>query len=64
MSLLDSHLRPHPRARRDVRRADAARLDDKTKPRGSLGRLEELACQIAAIRGSRRAPSRRARRSS
>jgi len=28
------------------------RLDDKTKPRGSLGRLEELACQIAAIRGS------------
>jgi nicotinate-nucleotide--dimethylbenzimidazole phosphoribosyltransferase len=28
------------------------RLDDKTKPRGSLGRLEEIACQIAAIRGS------------
>ena len=26
------------------------RLDRKTKPRGSLGRLEELACQIAAIR--------------
>ncbi len=26
-------------------------LDDKTKPRGSLGRLEELACQVAAIRG-------------
>jgi len=27
-------------------------LDDKTKPRGSLGRLEDLACQIAAIRGT------------
>jgi len=27
-------------------------LDDKTKPRGSLGRLEEIACQVAAIRGS------------
>jgi nicotinate-nucleotide--dimethylbenzimidazole phosphoribosyltransferase len=27
-------------------------LDQKTKPRGSLGRLEDLACRIAAIRGS------------
>jgi nicotinate-nucleotide--dimethylbenzimidazole phosphoribosyltransferase len=27
-------------------------LDDKTKPRGSLGRLEEIACQVASIRGS------------
>jgi len=26
-------------------------LDQKTKPRRSLGRLEDLACQIAAIRG-------------
>jgi nicotinate-nucleotide--dimethylbenzimidazole phosphoribosyltransferase len=26
-------------------------LDQKTKPRGSLGRLEQLACQVAAIRG-------------
>src|SRR5262249_45111341 len=25
-------------------------LDGKTKPRGSLGRLEELACRVAAIR--------------
>jgi nicotinate-nucleotide--dimethylbenzimidazole phosphoribosyltransferase len=32
-------------------------LDGKTKPRGSLGRLEELACRIAAIRGDAR-PSR------
>jgi nicotinate-nucleotide--dimethylbenzimidazole phosphoribosyltransferase len=29
-------------------------LDGKTKPRGSLGRLEELAAQIAAIRGTSR----------
>ncbi len=29
-----------------------ARLDDLTKPRGSLGRLEELAKQIAGITGS------------
>jgi nicotinate-nucleotide--dimethylbenzimidazole phosphoribosyltransferase len=27
-------------------------LDGKAKPRGSLGRLEELACTIAAIRGT------------
>jgi nicotinate-nucleotide--dimethylbenzimidazole phosphoribosyltransferase len=27
-------------------------LDRKTKPRGSLGRLEDLACRIAAIRGT------------
>jgi nicotinate-nucleotide--dimethylbenzimidazole phosphoribosyltransferase len=27
------------------------RLDGKTKPRRSLGRLEELACRVAAIRG-------------
>jgi nicotinate-nucleotide--dimethylbenzimidazole phosphoribosyltransferase len=29
-----------------------ARLDAKTKPRRSLGRLEDLACQVAGIRGS------------
>ncbi len=45
-------------ALRSVRPADpavAARtrrlLDGKTKPRGSLGRLEDLACRIAAVRG-------------
>jgi nicotinate-nucleotide--dimethylbenzimidazole phosphoribosyltransferase len=27
-------------------------LDGKTKPRGSLGRLEELACRLAGIRGT------------
>ncbi|HZB02305.1 MAG TPA: nicotinate-nucleotide--dimethylbenzimidazole phosphoribosyltransferase [Actinomycetota bacterium] len=30
----------------------AVRLDAKTKPPGSLGRLEELACRLAAIRGA------------
>jgi nicotinate-nucleotide--dimethylbenzimidazole phosphoribosyltransferase len=37
----------------DGRVAGAARaaLDAKTKPRGSLGRLEDLACRVAAIRG-------------
>jgi nicotinate-nucleotide--dimethylbenzimidazole phosphoribosyltransferase len=29
-----------------------ASLDAKTKPRGSLGRLEEVACRIAAARGT------------
>jgi nicotinate-nucleotide--dimethylbenzimidazole phosphoribosyltransferase len=34
-------------------RAEALRaLDAKTKPRGSLGRLEELAAQIAEVRGT------------
>ena len=32
-------------------RAAQCRLDAKTKPRGSLGRLEELACRLAAIVG-------------
>jgi nicotinate-nucleotide--dimethylbenzimidazole phosphoribosyltransferase len=38
----------------DERVAREARdaLDGKTKPRGSLGRLEDLACDIAAIRGT------------
>ena len=35
-----------------VARKTQALLDGKTKPRGSLGRLEELACRIAAARGS------------
>lgn len=32
--------------------AAAAELDRKTKPRGSLGRLEQLAVRLAAIRGA------------
>jgi nicotinate-nucleotide--dimethylbenzimidazole phosphoribosyltransferase len=35
-------------------RAVQARLDAKTKPRGSLGRLEELARRLAAMQGSDR----------
>jgi nicotinate-nucleotide--dimethylbenzimidazole phosphoribosyltransferase len=31
-------------------------LDGKTKPRRSLGRLEDLACKVAAIRGDSRPP--------
>jgi nicotinate-nucleotide--dimethylbenzimidazole phosphoribosyltransferase len=31
-------------------------LDGKTKPRGSLGKLEQLACRVAAIRGMERPP--------
>jgi nicotinate-nucleotide--dimethylbenzimidazole phosphoribosyltransferase len=38
----------HPALARDARAA----LDAKTKPRGSLGRLEELAVRIACIRGT------------
>jgi nicotinate-nucleotide--dimethylbenzimidazole phosphoribosyltransferase len=34
-----------------IRRAVARRLDEKTKPPGSLGRLEQLACAVAAIQG-------------
>lgn len=30
------------------------RLDGKTKPRGSLGRLEEVACALAALQGTAR----------
>jgi len=36
----------------DVAAATARLLDAKTKPPGSLGRLEELACRLAAIIGS------------
>src|SRR4051794_40433023 len=34
-----------------VRTATRRRFDAKTKPRGSLGRVEQLGCLIAAIRG-------------
>ena len=36
---------------RDVGAQTVRLLDAKTKPPGSLGRLEELACRLAAIRG-------------
>jgi nicotinate-nucleotide--dimethylbenzimidazole phosphoribosyltransferase len=35
----------------DVARRTARLLDAKTKPPGSLGRLEDLACRLAGIRG-------------
>lgn len=40
----------------DAEAAAAAQraLDGKTKPRGSLGRLEDLACRLAGIRGTER----------
>jgi nicotinate-nucleotide--dimethylbenzimidazole phosphoribosyltransferase len=40
---------PHPNE--DLARATAQRLDAKTKPRGSLGRLEDVAVRLASIRG-------------
>ncbi|HEX3765463.1 MAG TPA: nicotinate-nucleotide--dimethylbenzimidazole phosphoribosyltransferase, partial [Kofleriaceae bacterium] len=45
---------------RDVAAAVQRLLDAKTKPRGSLGRLERLACQIAAIRRTPLPPPPRA----
>lgn len=36
----------------DAAAAAQRALDGKTKPRGSLGRLEDLACRLAGIRGS------------
>jgi nicotinate-nucleotide--dimethylbenzimidazole phosphoribosyltransferase len=41
---------PDPEAADEAR----ARLDAKTKPRGSLGRLEDLAVRIASVRGDAR----------
>ncbi|MEE9383569.1 MAG: nicotinate-nucleotide--dimethylbenzimidazole phosphoribosyltransferase [Nannocystaceae bacterium] len=40
----------------DVGEATQRALDNKTKPRKSLGRLEELACQVAAISRHPRPP--------
>ena len=46
--LVRAIVRPEPALVREARAA----LDAKTKPRGSLGRLENLAVRIAAIRGT------------
>lgn len=47
--LNDTIVRIHP-PDESVRAAAALALDAKTKPRGSLGRLETLAAQVAAVR--------------
>jgi nicotinate-nucleotide--dimethylbenzimidazole phosphoribosyltransferase len=49
MKLLRARIRP---LDSDVVRAAQVELDRKTKPRGSLGRLERLAVQLAAIAGT------------
>jgi nicotinate-nucleotide--dimethylbenzimidazole phosphoribosyltransferase len=52
MALLTETLARIGPADREAAAAAQAGLDAKTKPRGSLGRLEELAARIAAIRGT------------
>lgn len=46
------HLPAVPPLDLEARKKAQARLDDLTKPRGSLGRLEEIAAQLAAITGN------------
>jgi nicotinate-nucleotide--dimethylbenzimidazole phosphoribosyltransferase len=50
-STLDEALVRIPRPRDEAAREAGRLLDAKTKPPGSLGRLEELACRLASIRG-------------
>lgn len=52
MNELHSLLRRIPALDPAIGARTQALLDDKTKPRRSLGRLEELACTLATIRGS------------
>ena len=51
MPLFDSI--PSSISEQDARTAEPCRalLEAKTKPQGSLGRLEELACRFAALTG-------------
>ncbi|MEW6269247.1 MAG: nicotinate-nucleotide--dimethylbenzimidazole phosphoribosyltransferase [Thermodesulfobacteriota bacterium] len=56
MSLLDAARVRIAAPDADVARRVQRALDDKTKPRGSLGRLEEIACRVAAMRGDDRPP--------
>src|SRR6266511_6458338 len=51
MTLAETIARVAP-ADADAGAAVQAALDAKTKPRGSLGRLEELACRLASARGT------------
>jgi nicotinate-nucleotide--dimethylbenzimidazole phosphoribosyltransferase len=52
VKILESTLARIPEPDLAVARETQTRLDQKTKPPGSLGRLEELACALAAIRGT------------
>jgi nicotinate-nucleotide--dimethylbenzimidazole phosphoribosyltransferase len=52
MTLLEQTLAAVVPVDRDAAARAEARLDQKTKPRGSLGRLEELACRLAAAYGT------------
>lgn len=61
MTTLDATLAQIREPDRDVAAATQRLLDVKTKPRRSLGRLEDIACQVAAIRGTTApGPSRKA----
>jgi nicotinate-nucleotide--dimethylbenzimidazole phosphoribosyltransferase len=52
MTLLEQTLAAIAPVDREVAARAQARLDRKTKPRGSLGRLEDLACRLAAAYGT------------
>jgi nicotinate-nucleotide--dimethylbenzimidazole phosphoribosyltransferase len=52
MSLLHATIARIPEPDLAAAREIQARLDQKTKPPGSLGRLEELACALGAVRGT------------
>lgn len=52
MTLLDATLSSIPAPDLAAREAVQRRLDAKTKPRGSLGRLEEVACFLAGAQGT------------
>jgi nicotinate-nucleotide--dimethylbenzimidazole phosphoribosyltransferase len=52
LSLLESTVARIPEPDLAAAREVQSRLDQKTKPPGSLGRLEELACTLAAVRGT------------
>ncbi len=56
MTLLGRTLAAISPADRDAAVRAQARLDRKTKPRRSLGRLEELACRLAAVYGTEDPP--------
>ena len=56
MSMLEMTLAAIPEIDHESAAATQRLLDNKTKPRRSLGRLEDLACKVAAIQGNPRPP--------